>query len=117
MTDPQLIYKIAARSAYEAALPTGRFEGTPVDFKDGYIHFSTAGQLAETLARHYAGQDDLTLIAVRLADIAADVKWEASRGGALFPHLYGVLPLSSVAWTAPIAVAADGSADLPEGVR
>jgi len=117
MTDPALIYKISTRSAYEAATPTGRFEGMPIDFQDGYIHFSTAGQLAETLARHFAGQDDLVLIAARTADVAADLRWEVSRGGALFPHLYAPMPLGAVEWTAPIAVAADGSCALPEGVQ
>ena len=117
MTDPALIYKISTRTAYEAAVPSGRFEGMPIDFKDGYIHFSTADQLAETLSKHFAGQSDLTLIAVRTSDIAANLKWEVSRGGALFPHLYGPMPIAAVEWTAQIEVAADGTCVLPEGVE
>lgn len=117
MTDPDFIYKIATRAAYEAAAPTGSFAGMPIDFTDGYIHFSTAAQAAETLARHFAGQSDLLLIAVRTADVARDLRWEVSRGGALFPHLYAPLPLAAVAWTAPISVDTDGSCELPEAMR
>lgn len=117
MTSPALIYKISTRSAYEAAVPTGQFQGMPIDFQDGYIHFSTADQLAETLAKHFAGQGDLVLIAVRTADVAAALKWEVSRGGALFPHLYAPMPVAAVEWTAPIAVAAGGACTLPEGVK
>lgn len=117
MTDPAFIYKIATRAAYEAAMPSGSFAGMPIDFSDGYIHFSTAEQTGETLSKHFAGQSDLVLIAVRTSDVAGDLKWEVSRGGALFPHLYAKLPLSAVEWTAPIAVAADGSCILPEAMR
>jgi len=118
MNSHTLIYKIATRAAYDAAAPTGSFAGMPIDFTDGYIHFSTAEQLAETLAKHFAGQSDLVLIAVRTADVTANLKWEVSRGGALFPHLYGgPLTLTAVEWTAPIAVAADGSCALPEAMR
>lgn len=117
MTDPTLIYKISTRSAYEAAVPSGQFAGMPIDHNDGYIHFSTADQLAETLSKHFAGHGDLVLIAIRTADVAADLKWEVSRGGALFPHLYALMPIAAVEWTAPIAVADDGSCALPEGVK
>jgi uncharacterized protein (DUF952 family) len=116
MAEPELIYKITTEAVYEPARGTGVFAGMPIDTKDGFIHFSTAGQLAETLRLHFAGQNDLVLLAVRTADLGDDLKWESSRGGALFPHLYAPLPLSAVAWEAPIAVAADGSCDLPEAV-
>lgn len=113
---PELIYKIATQPAYAAA-DGMHFYGMPVDAADGFIHFSSAGQLAETLARHFAGQSDLVLIAVRSGDLGPTLKWEPSRGGALFPHLYGPMPLKAVAWTAPIAVATDGTCALPESVR
>jgi uncharacterized protein (DUF952 family) len=117
MNAPEQIYKIATAESYAAAAATGRYDGMPVDLTDGYIHFSTAAQAPETLARHFAGQEDLVLIAVRTSDVADKLRWEPSRGGALFPHLYGRLPLSAVAWTAPIAVAEDGSCNLPEAVK
>ena len=90
----------------------------PIDAADGYMHFSTAAQLAETLRLHFAGQSDLVLLAIRSADLGANLVWEPSRGGALFPHLYGgPLPTSAIAWQAPLSVAADGSCTLPEAVR
>jgi uncharacterized protein (DUF952 family) len=114
---PELIYKIASAASVEAARGSGSFAGMPIDQQDGYIHFSTAAQLRETLALHFRGQSGLVLLAVRSADLGAQLRWEPSRGGALFPHLYGSLAMGAVAWTAPLAVAADGSADLPEAVR
>ena len=79
------------------------FRGAPVDLADGYIHFSTREQVAETAAKHFAGQDDLVLLEID-ADAFADdaLKWEPSRGGALFPHLYGDLELSAVRWAKPL---------------
>jgi uncharacterized protein (DUF952 family) len=113
---PELIYKIATQSAYAAA-DGMHFYGMPVDAADGFIHFSNAEQLRETLKRYFAGQSDLVLIAVRPEELGPTLKWEPSRGGALFPHLYGPMPLKAVAWTAPIAVAEDGTCALPESVR
>jgi uncharacterized protein (DUF952 family) len=118
MTQPELIYKIATEVAFAPARHLSRFAGMPIDAKDGYIHFSTAGQLTETLRLHFAGQPDLVLLAVRTADLGDDLKWEASRGGALFPHYYGEgLPTTAIAWEARIAVTADGNCRLPEAVR
>lgn len=118
MSTPDLIYKIATEGAFAPARHADSFAGMPIDAADGYMHFSTADQLAETLRLHFAGQGDLVLLAVRTADIAANLVWEASRGGALFPHLYdGPLPTSAIAWEAPLSVAADGSCTLPEAVR
>ena len=88
----------------------------PVDAADGFMHFSTAAQLRETLRKHFAGQGDLVLLAVAEAALA-DLRWEPSRGGQLFPHLYRPLPLDLIAWQAPLEVAADGSVQLPEGLR
>jgi uncharacterized protein (DUF952 family) len=117
MDAPELVYKIATATGFAPAARTGQFAGMPIDVRDGFIHLSTAAQLPETLRLHFAGQDGLLLIAVRTADVAANLRWEPSRGGALFPHLYAPLAMSAVAWTAPIAVDADGRCLLPEGVR
>jgi uncharacterized protein (DUF952 family) len=119
MSMPQLIYKIATEAAYAPVRgSTTGFAGMPVDATDGFMHFSTAEQLAETLRRHFAGHDDLVLLAVRTADLNGRLVWEPSRGGALFPHLYdGPLPTGAIAWEAPISVAADGTCQLPEAVQ
>jgi uncharacterized protein (DUF952 family) len=117
MAEPQFIYKVASRSAFAAARPSGAFRGMPVDEADGYMHFSTAAQLPETLRRHFAGEADLVLLAVPAEAVGAGLRWEPSRGGELFPHLYAPLDLEAVAWWAPLAVAADGGCALPEAVR
>lgn len=118
MSTAALIYKITTASAFAPARLSGLFEGMPIDHQDGYMHFSTAAQLAETLRLHFAGQTGLLLLAVRTADLGADLVWEPSRGGALFPHLYGgPLKLSQIVWEEPISVAADGSCALPSGVQ
>ncbi|MEO8812314.1 MAG: DUF952 domain-containing protein [Caulobacteraceae bacterium] len=86
------IYKILARSEWTAAAATGRFDGSPVDLADGFIHFSTAVQAPETARRHFRGRAGLVVIAVAAEALGDALKWEPSRGGALFPHLYGSLP-------------------------
>ena len=85
------IYKIIARQAWDDARARGVFAGAAIDLADGYIHFSTAAQAQETAARHFAGQADLVVLEVEADDLGAALRWEPSRGGALFPHLYGVL--------------------------
>lgn len=118
MSYPELIYKITTANAFAPARHAGTFMGMPIDLRDGYMHFSTAAQLPETLRLHFAGQGDLLLLAVRVADLGADLVWEPSRGGQLFPHLYGgPLKLADVVWQAPISVAADGSCPLPADVK
>jgi uncharacterized protein (DUF952 family) len=117
MTNLDLIYKIATEAIYAPSRGAASFPGMPIDAKDGYLHLSTAPQLAETLRLHFAGQSGLVLLAVRSVDLGDKLVWEPSRGGQLFPHYYGPLPLSSVAWEAPISVAADGSCVLPEAVQ
>lgn len=114
---PEYIYKIATREAYATSRDGGVFTGMPIDVADGYIHFSTAAQLAETLALHFRGQRDLVLMAVPTATFATGLAWEPSRGGELFPHLYAPLPMSVLAWAEPIEVAPDGGCALPPGVR
>jgi uncharacterized protein (DUF952 family) len=115
--NPEFIYKVAPRALWAAAETAGRFAGAPVDLADGFIHFSTADQLAETLSKHFAGQADLVLAAIRTSALGPALKWEVSRGGARFPHLYAPLDMGTVAWTRPLAVAADGACELPEAVR
>ena len=107
-----LIYKILSRDEWATAEAKGRFEGSPVDLADGYIHFSTAAQAAETLAKHFAGRDDLMLATVETDTLGSALKWEPSRGGALFPHLYEALALDKVLEASPIPVGADGAPTL-----
>ena len=103
-----IIYKICPEPLWRAAEKAGRFDGAPVDFADGFIHFSSAGQAKETAAKHFAGQRDLLLIATETAALGDALKWEVSRGGALFPHLYAPLDLSAVLWVKPLPMGADG---------
>jgi uncharacterized protein (DUF952 family) len=109
-----LIYKISGASLWEEAQRAGAFRGSPVDLADGYIHFSTADQLAGTAAKHFAGQRDLMLVAVAAEDLGAALRWEPSRGGALFPHLYAALPLASVRWARPLTLDANGRFNFPD---
>src|SRR5499433_141807 len=88
---PKTIYKICDATTWQAAERLGEFTGAPVDLADGYIHFSTAEQVAETAAKHFAGQRDLVLVAVDADTLGPALKWEPSRGGALFPHFYGTI--------------------------
>jgi uncharacterized protein (DUF952 family) len=108
------IYKICDAAAWQAAERTGEFAGAQVDRADGYIHFSAADQVEETAAKHFAGQRDLVLVAVAADALGAALKWEPSRGGALFPHLYGELPLTAVRWTKPLPLGPDGRHVFPE---
>lgn len=109
-----LIYKIAPRPLWQEAEAAGMFRGAPVDLADGFIHFSDATQLRETAARHFAGQQDLVLAAIDADALGAALRWEPSRGGALFPHLYGTLPMAAVLWAKPLPLAADGTHDFPD---
>jgi uncharacterized protein (DUF952 family) len=109
----RLIFKIAPRLLWAEAERSGAFEGSPVDRSDGFIHFSTAAQVVETARRHFAGQEDLVLVAVRPQDLGASLRWEASRGGDLFPHLYGSFPVSAVAWIQPLPLGPDGQHAFP----
>jgi uncharacterized protein (DUF952 family) len=106
MTDT--VFKLVDRASWQAAAASGAFDGSPADRRDGFIHFSTAAQVRETAARHFAGQPDLLLVAVAAAPLGDALKWEASRGGALFPHLYAPLPLAAVRWVADVRLDASG---------
>ncbi|QPC86753.1 DUF952 domain-containing protein [Mesorhizobium sp. NBSH29] len=107
------IYKIATQSQWQEAEAVGRFTGAPIDIADGYIHFSTAAQAAETAHKHFFGQQDLLLVAVDVARLGDMLKFEVSRGGALFPHLYEPLELSAVLWVKPLPVRSDGQHEFP----
>jgi uncharacterized protein (DUF952 family) len=111
-----LVFKIVDRAAWQAAEAAGVFAGSPVDARDGFIHFSTASQVRETAARHFAGQADLLIVAVDPEPLGAALRWEPSRGGDRFPHLYGTLPLAAVRWVADLPLDAAGAHVFPATV-
>ena len=108
------IYKICDSTLWCEAERAGVFAGAPVDHADGFIHFSTAAQVAETAARHFAGKEDLLLLAVDAAVLGPALRYEPSRGGQLFPHLYGTLPLTAVRWVRLLPLGANGRHVFPE---
>jgi uncharacterized protein (DUF952 family) len=112
-----VIYKICTTAEWRAAESAGVYRGSVVDHRDGFIHFSTAEQAAETAAKHFAGQRDLVLVAVDAEVLGRALKWEPSRGGALFPHLYGELPLSAVRRIDPLPLDAAGRHVFPADIR
>ena len=109
-----IIYKICPAFLWQEAEKAESFEGAPIDIQDGYIHFSTAEQVRETARRHFAGQDDLLLVAIDADSLGEALRYEPSRGGDLFPHLYAPLPLSAVRWVKPLPLGADGRHHFPE---
>lgn len=109
-----LIYKLAPAGLWKQAEAAGVFTGAPVDLADGFIHFSTSAQTRETAAKHFNGEADLLLIAVDAGLLADGLKWEESRGGQLFPHLYGPLPLAVVRSVAPVPRGPDGQHDFAD---
>ena len=108
------IYKILAQTAWNEAQKEGVYQGSADDIRDGFIHFSTKEQLQGTLEKHYKGQKDLILLAIIESDLGEKLKWEPSRGGALFPHLYAPLPTSHVLWEKPLEMTNDGSHIIPK---
>ncbi|MDF1631071.1 DUF952 domain-containing protein [Mycoplana sp. MJR14] len=108
------VYKIVPASLWQSARQKGSFEGAPVDLADGFIHFSTAAQAKETAEKHFSGQTDLLLVAVDGASLGDALVYEPSRGGQLFPHLYGSLPLDAVLWEKPLPLGPDGAHLFPE---
>lgn len=109
-----VIYKICSAEEWERARAAGVFTGSPVDIADGYIHFSTADQAPETLRRHFAGRDGLVLVAVDADALGDALRWEPSRGGDLFPHLYAPLPVSAAAAVVEIEEDGAGGHVMPE---
>jgi len=113
-TVPTTVYKICESALWREAERAGLFHGAGIDVRDGFIHFSTAGQVRETAAKHFAGAEDLMLVAVDADALDGALKWEASRGGDLFPHLYGALPFAAVLWATPLPLGADQRHVFPE---
>jgi uncharacterized protein (DUF952 family) len=103
-----IVYKIVATEEWAAAETAGAFTGAAIDRADGFIHFSTAEQAPETAAKWFAGRRDLTLAAIDAEALGDDLRWEPSRGGVLFPHLYRDLPMSVVVWSRPLPLGLDG---------
>lgn len=111
-----LIYKIFQADEWRSLRAEKVSQGAPVDLADGYIHFSTALQAPETAAKHFAGQDDLMLVAVEVERLGDALKWEVSRGGAEFPHLYREMRLEDVAWAQPLPLL-EGEHQFPAGME
>ena len=114
MAEP--VYKICPEAALQEARRCGRFDGLADDHRDGFIHLSAGSQVAGTLAKYFAGQRDLVLLAVDPERLGERLRWEPSRGGELFPHLYGPLDLEHVISVQPLNLQEDGSHRLPPGV-
>lgn len=110
----QTIYKIVPDVLWREAEKSGVFEGAPIDRQDGFIHFSLVDQVEETAARHFAGQEGLLIAAVDAAALGDSLKFEPSRGGALFPHLYGKLDRAKVKWVRPLPLGKDGLHKFPK---
>ncbi|MDF1716346.1 MAG: DUF952 domain-containing protein [Antarcticimicrobium sp.] len=108
-----LIFKIFRADEWAALQQAGETAGAPVDLADGYVHFSTAEQAAETAAKHFAGEEGLMLLACDAGALGAELKWEVSRGGAKFPHLYRVLRMRDVLWARPLPLE-NGAHRFPE---
>ena len=111
--DKGVIYKVVSAQEWSVAKEQGEFRGAAIDLTDGYIHFSTAEQLRETVKKHFAGQTDLLLVGVEVDRLGDELKWEPSRGGALFPHLYAPLSIDSVVMTQDMPVGEDGKHIIP----
>jgi len=111
----ETIYKICPSDIWQAAEAAGKFTGAGIDIADGFIHFSTAAQAGETARLHFHGQSGLVLVSVDTASL--EIKWEASRGGALFPHLYGDLPLSAVIAVTPMPLDDNDVPQIPENLE
>jgi len=113
---PPLVYRLAVPSRWAEAMQAGKFTGEADDVRDGFIHFSTADQLPGTLEKHYSGHDRLALVEVPVSELGDALKWETSRGGDLFPHLYGDLPMLAVATVRLIRRGEDGEWTLPSEI-
>ena len=108
------IYKICESASWRTAEQVGTYRGSEADARDGFIHFSTAAQLAGTAEKYFARQSDLLIVAVDADALGAALKWERSRDGKLFPHLYAALPVAAVRWTRALPDEVDGRRILPE---
>ncbi len=115
--DDDLIFKICTIELWDEAQKAGIFSGAPVDHQDGYIHFSTGRQLAETAAKHFADQSDLLLLTIAAHSLGEDLKWEPSRNGDLFPHLYAPLKLTDVVQVDPLPLDSSGVHAIPDHAK
>ena len=113
-TNPSTIYKILGEAEWQAAVRVGSYAGSADDARDGFIHFSTAEQLAGTAAKYFKGKPGLVLVALDAAQLGPALKWEPSRGGALFPHLYAALDVRVATALLPLPLGSDGVPQLPE---
>ncbi len=109
----RIVYKIMSTTELKQMQHDGVFQGSTADIADGYIHLSRGSQLAATLDKHFSGVDGLMLVAVDLSRLGDTVRWESSRGGQLFPHIYGFLPLDAVISVAAVERTPDGAVKLP----
>lgn len=113
--EPMFVYKVLTQAMWAEAQRVGAFAGSPVDLRDGFIHLSAAEQVEETVRLHFGGQADLVLVRVAAEAIADGLKWEPSRGGKLFPHLFGTLPLAAIESVAELPMGEDGFHRFPVG--
>ncbi len=110
------VYKILTQADWEEACSTGSYAGSRDDIRDGFIHLSAAHQVAGTAARHFRGIADLLVVALDAEKLGSALRWEPSRGGDLFPHCYGPLPVSAAMWSRPLPLGADGVPVIPKEV-
>jgi uncharacterized protein (DUF952 family) len=113
---PSIAYKICTAAEWAAAVDAGRYSGSAVDLADGYIHLSAPDQTRETARKWFAGQAGLVLVTVDLEALGASVLWEPSRGGALFPHVYGAIPVAAARHVQALGLSADGAVVLPDEI-
>lgn len=109
-----LVYKIADKDVWDQAKRDGVFEGAAIDISDGFIHFSTAEQVASTAQKHFAGVKNLVLAAIDAKALVGQIVYEEARGGELFPHLYQPLPMDVIVWTKPLVVDENGAHIIPD---
>ncbi len=114
--DPKLIYKILTKTQWQTAMPFEHLPSIPIDAADGFVHLSTAAQLTKTLEIYFAGQSDLKILAISSQRVSTNLRWEPSRGGELFPHLYTSLKMSDIEWQTVLSVSKDGKCQLPDEI-
>lgn len=117
MSDAKRLYKVLAKSEWESAVESGSFSGCGIDLTDGFIHLSDGGQVVSTVQRYFANQSGLLLITFDSSQFATDLKWEPSRDGALFPHVYGEIPTDSAVDVWSLGIDKDGKHVFPEHLR
>jgi uncharacterized protein (DUF952 family) len=113
---PDLVFKIVDRASWYAVPDAAPYDGSPLDARDGFIHLSSAAQVRDTAARYFAGRPDLLLVAVDAASLGGALRWEPSRNGEPFPHLYGPLPRQAVRWVAGLPLDADAGTHVFPGL-